>query len=66
MGAKNCVQLGVKIGGDFGAVLGANFWGLFGGIKKISAESFKKESAVCLDEKRSLLKKKAQLFLHDF
>ena len=42
------------------------FLGIFVGVKKVSAESFKKESAVCRNEKRSLLKKKAQLFLHDF
>ena len=50
--------LGRKVGVIFGEVLE--------GIKKVSAESFKKESAVCRNEKRSLLKKKAQLFLHNF
>ncbi len=54
----------------FESVLGW-IWGInlgaFGRAgKKTSAESFKKESAVCRNEKRSLLQKKAQLFLHNF
>ena len=81
-GRKNRVVLGrflrVNFGADFGAFLGRflrmNFGVIFGvifggileGEKKVSAESFKKESAVCLDEKRSLLQKKAQLFLYSF
>ena len=51
-----------EIGADFGVI----FWRFWRGVKKVSAESFKKESAVCRNEKRSLLKKKAQLFLHNF
>ena len=50
----------------FGEFLGGKIWGLLGEEKKVSAESFKKESAVCRNEKRSLLQKKAQLFLHNF
>ena len=54
-----------KYGGEKVVLKGIN-WGDFEGGKKVSAESFKKESAVCRNEKRSLLKKKAQLFLHNF
>ena len=61
-GGEKQAKLGGKLGADFGVI----FLEVLKGRKKVSAESFKKESAVCRNEKRSLLKKKAQLFLHNF
>ena len=55
-----------KYGGGKVVLEGINFGWILRVGKKVSAESFKKESAVCRNEKRSLLKKKAQLFLHNF